>query len=126
MMLIRIFYRAQKPFWFKAMWLKDDRCEDVVHSASDRCLEGDAMGKVLTKVANFQNQLKLWDKSTFGNIRIELARKRKQLLKAKGESMGGRGHTRVKSLTNEIQKLMDKEEVTWHQRVKNDWLKFGD
>ena len=40
--------------------------------------------------------------------------------------MGGRGHTRVKFLTKEIQKLMDKEEVMWHQRAKNDWLKFGD
>ena len=29
--------------------------------------------------------------------------------------MGGRGHTRVKALTNEIKKLMDKEEVMWHQ-----------
>ena len=42
------------------------------------------------------------------------------------KSMGGRGHTRVKVLTNEIQKLMDKEEIMWHQRAKNDWLKFGD
>ena len=108
------------------MWLKDDRCEDVVHLAWDRCLEGDAMGKVLGKVANCQTQLKLWDKSTFGNIRIELPRKRKQLLKVESESMGGRGHTWVKVLTDEIQNLMDKEEVMWHQRAKNDWLKFGD
>ena len=120
------FYRAQKPFRFEAMWLKDDRCEDVVHSAWDRCLEGEAMGKVLAKVDDCQIQLKLWDKSTFGNICIELAQKRKQLLKAEGESMGGRGHTRVKALTKEIKKLMDKEEVMWHQRAKNDWLKFGD
>ena len=40
--------------------------------------------------------------------------------------MGGRGNTRVKALTKEIKKLMDKEEVMWHQRAKNDWLKFGD
>ena len=97
------------------MWLKDDRYEDVVHSAWDRSLEGDAMGKVIAKVADCQIQLKLWDKSTFGKIRIELARKRKQLLKTEGESMGGRGYTRVKALTDEIQKLMDKEEVMWHQ-----------
>ena len=84
------------------------------------------MGKVLAKVDDCQIQLKLWDKSTFGNICIELAQKRKQLLKAEGESMGGRGHTRVKALTKEIKKLMDKEEVMWHQRAKNDWLKFGD
>ena len=84
------------------------------------------MGKVLAKVAVCQTQLKLWDKATFGNIHIKLARKRKQLLQAEGESMGGRGHTQVKFLTEEIQKLMDKEEVMWHQRAKNDWLKFGD
>ena len=40
--------------------------------------------------------------------------------------MGGRGHSRVKALTVEIQDLMEKEEVMWYQRVKNDWLKFGD
>ena len=83
------------------------------------------MGKVLAKVADCQTQLKLWNKYTFGNIRIELARKRKQLLKVEGESMGGRGHTRVKVLTNEIQNLLQNEEVMWHQRAKNDWLKFG-
>ena len=32
----------------------------------------------------------------------------------------------VKALTVEIQNLMDKEEVMWHQRAKNDWLKYGD
>ena len=108
------------------MWLKDDRFEDVVLSTWDRCLEGDAMGKVLAKVADCQTQLKLWDKYTFGNIRFELAKKRKQLLKAEGVSMGGRGHSRVKALTVEIQDLMEKEEVMWHQRVKNNWPKFGD
>ena len=120
------FYRAQKPFRFEAMWLKDDRCEDVVLSTWDRCLEGDAMGKVLANVADCQTQLKLWDKYTFGNIHIELAHKRKQLLKAEGELMGGRGHTWVKVFTDEIQNLLEKEEVMWHQRAKNDWLKFGD
>ncbi|KAL0014225.1 hypothetical protein SO802_001294 [Lithocarpus litseifolius] len=54
----------------------------VVHSTWDMCLEGDAMGKVLKKAIDYQTQLKLWDKNTFGNIHIELARKRKQLLKA--------------------------------------------
>ncbi|XP_050281349.1 uncharacterized protein LOC126722235 [Quercus robur] len=35
------FYRPQKPFRFEAMWLKDDRCEEVVHSAWDMCRDGD-------------------------------------------------------------------------------------
>lgn len=120
------FYQSQKPFRFEAMWLKDDCCEDVGHLTWDICLEGDAMGKVLRKVFDCQTQLKLWDKNTFGNIRIALACKRKQLLQAKGDSMAGRGHARVNTLTNEIHKLMDKEENMWHQVSRTDWLKFGD
>ncbi|XP_030948923.1 uncharacterized protein LOC115972818 [Quercus lobata] len=27
------FYQSQKPFRSEAMWLKDDRCEDMVHLA---------------------------------------------------------------------------------------------
>ena len=108
------------------MWLKDDRCEEVFHSAQDMCLEGDAMGKVLRKVFDFQTQLKLQDKNTIGNIRIALAHKKKELLQAKSDSMARRGHTQVKTLTDEIHKLMEKEECMWHQRSRNDWLKFGD
>ena len=108
------------------MWLKDDRCEDVVHSAWDMCLKDNAVGKVLQKVFDCQTKLKLWDKNTFGNIRIALASKRKELLKAEGDFMAGRGHAQVKTLTNEIHKFMDKEECIWHQRSRIDWLKFGD
>ena len=68
----------------------------------------------------------MWDKNTFGNIRVELAKKKKLLLKAEGVSMGGRDHSWVKILTAEIHVLMEKEEVMWYQRAKNDWLKFGD
>ena len=120
------FFRAQKPFRFEAVWLKDNRFDDVVYSTWDRCVEGDAMGKVLGKVADCQVQFKMWNKYTFGNIRVELAKKKKLLLKVEGVSMGGSNHGRVKVLTDEIHGLMEKEEVLWHQRAKNDWLKFGD
>lgn len=69
--------------------------------------------------------MKLWDKNTFGNIRIALACKRNELLKVEGDFMAGRGHARVKTLT-EIHNFMDKEECMWHQRSRTNWLKFGD
>lgn len=41
--------------------------------------------------------------------------------------MAGRGgHAWIKALTNEIHKLMEKEECMWHQRSRTDGLKFGD
>ena len=48
------------------------------------------------------------------------------MIKAKGESMAGRGHARVQMLHDEIQKLMDMEERMWNQSEKLDWLKYGD
>jgi len=86
------FHRPLKPFRFEAMWLKDDRCEEVVHSAWDLCREGDAVGKVLRKCEDCQIQLKLWDKNSFGNIRRVLARKRKNSCKLRmTQWLGGVG-----------------------------------
>lgn len=73
------------------MWLKDEWFEGVVHAAWYLNLKGDPMGKVLWKVSNCQTRFQLWDKHTFGNIRIALAQKKKQLVQAKGESMAGKG-----------------------------------
>lgn len=96
------FYQPQRPFRFESMWLKDERCEEMVHSVWDLCSHGNPIDKVLRKVSDCQNQLKLWDKNIFSNVHIVLARKRKELLKAESASMVGKGHASVKVLTNEI------------------------
>lgn len=90
------------------------------------CSNGNPMDKVLGKVSDCQNQLKLCDKNIFGNIHIVLARKRKELLKAENASMAGRGHARVKVPTNEIKQLMDREECMWKQHSRIEWLQYGD
>ena len=51
------FYRPQRPFRFEAIWLKDSRCEGVVHSAWDMDSVGDQIGNVLSKVKNCQVEL---------------------------------------------------------------------
>ena len=120
------FYRPQRPFRFEAMWLKDSRCEGVVHSAWDMDSVGDQMGKVLSKVKNCQVELTSWNKNTFGNVRLSLAKKIKQLAEAESISMAGGSHERVGVLTTEINKLMDIEECMWNQRSNTEWLRYGD
>ena len=108
------------------MWLKDDHCEGVVHTTWDMGSGGSPMENVLLKVSNCQSQLSTWNEKVFGNINLLLAQKRKQLVKVEALSMVGKGHERVKSLSNEIDKLMEMEECMWNQRAKSDWLKYGD
>lgn len=66
----RHFYRPNKPFKFKSMWLKDERFKGVVHSAWDMGLIGGPMENVLLKVSNCQSLLSIWNKKVFGNVRI--------------------------------------------------------
>ena len=120
------FARAKKPFRFEAMWLNDERCEGVVHSVWDRNIGGDPVSKIMSKVEECQTQLKLWDKNVFGNVRKALARNRKLLVIAEGDSMAGKNHARVKLLSEEISRLMDCEERMWSQRSKTEWLRYGD
>lgn len=104
------FYRLQYPFRFEAMWLKDSRCEGVVHFAWDMDSMVDPMGKVLSKVSNCQVELTSWNKKTFGNVCWSLAKMRKQLAEAESISLVEGSHERVKVLIEEINKLMDMEE----------------
>lgn len=120
------FYLPQRPFRFEEMWTKDKSCEGVVHASWDLSLEGDPMMTVLQKVNNCQTQLKSWNKSVFGNIRLALARNRKLLAKAETKAISGWGIGQVKILKEEINKLMDLEECIWSQRAKTDWLRYGD
>ena len=108
------------------MWLKDERCEGVVHSAWDKPSTSDPMGKVLDKVSNCQTQLVSWNKHVFGNVRLALTRNRKLLAKAEAKALSGCGIGQVKILQDEINKLMDMERCMWNQRSKSDWLRDGD
>ena len=55
------------------MWLKDDRCEGVVHTTWDMGSGGSPMENVLLKVSNCQSQLSTWNEKVFGNIHLLLA-----------------------------------------------------
>ena len=120
------YYRPNKPFRFESMWLKDERCKGVVHSAWDIGSASGPMENVLLKVSNCQSLLSTWNKKVFGNVCLLLAQKRKQLLKVEASSMMGGDHVKVKSLSEEIENLMKLEECMWNQRAKSDWLKYGD
>ena len=85
------FYRLQRPFRFEEMWIKDERCEGVVHAAWDLCLVGDPIRQVLQKVSNCQTHLKSWNKNVFGNIKVSLTRKRKLLAKVESKAILGQG-----------------------------------
>ncbi|XP_065626539.1 uncharacterized protein LOC136066332 [Quercus suber] len=115
-----------KPFRFEAMWVTNGRCEAVVYSAWDMGSHKDPISSVLMKVGHCQEQLIMWNKKIFGNVRWNLAKVRKKLENAEACSMGGGGNERLASLNEELQNLMALEECMWSQRAKLDYLQYGD
>nr|POE46541.1 putative ribonuclease h protein [Quercus suber] len=108
------------------MWVTNGRCEAVVYSAWDMGSHKDPISSVLMKVGHCQEQLIMWNKKIFGNVRWNLAKVRKKLENAEACSMGGGGNERLASLNEELQNLMALEECMWSQRAKLDYLQYGD
>ena len=95
------------------MWLSNKGCEEVVFSA----WKGDGAfkfnGDVLARVDKCGKDLTWWDKNVFGNLRRELDRLKKLLLKAEEATMVNGNNFRVRQLKKEIDVLLDRESTMW-------------
>lgn len=82
--------------------------------------------KVICKIDKCGKELRQWERDCFGNVRVILSRKRKELKEAEKLAMRSRNNQHVCVLQKEIGELMDKENRLWFQRAKVMWSKFGD
>ena len=123
---LKRFYRKGRRFRFEAMWLKDISCEGVVKDSwGDDSVRGSAWG-FNRKIFACQDNLREWNRKSFGHVRNLLQRKLADL-KSLEESDGYRQQSIwLQALRMEIQQLKTKEEAKWKQRSKNAWLKEGD
>ena len=78
----------------------------------------DPSTKVMRKVEKGGKELKRWNRDHFGNVRKELAKKRRLLLDAEKEAMRSGLNHRVMELKREITELKDKKNRMWFQRAK--------
>ncbi|XP_075662742.1 uncharacterized protein LOC142632200 [Castanea sativa] len=115
-----------KPFRFEEMWLLNSGCSSIVEVVWCSTEEGaDVEVMVTNKIKKCGKELSRWNQTHFGNVRQELARKRKELCEAEKVAMGSGCNQRVRSLKQDILELVDKENRLWFQKSKVLWAKFG-
>ena len=68
----------------------------------------------------------MWNKKTFGHVRISLTKKLQELKVAKENGSYKTNLELIYKLRGNIQSLKNKEEAMWKQRSCNAWLKEGD
>ena len=71
-------------------------------------------------------ELKRWSRNHFGNVRKELAKKRRLLVEAKKEAMQSGQNHRVRELKKEKNEVTNKKRRMWFQRSKVLWATNGD
>ena len=120
------FYRKGRPFRFEAMWLKDNSCEEMVKNPWQEVSDPSPICMVTKQIINCQDNLRIWNRDTFGHVRLSLAKKLKELKGVEERGLYRSDPTHVHQLRVDIQALMSKEETMWKQRSHVEWLKEGD
>ena len=120
------FRQRKKLFRFEEMWLADKGCGEVVEGVWQARVEGTEDTKVLRKIATCGKELTRWSQERFGNIRNELAKKRKELARVERQALQRSCAIRLMAIQKEISSLMDKEEQMWRQKSRSLYLKEGD
>ena len=115
-----------KPFRFEEMWHFDRGCLDIVEAVWLSKENEDAHDHVIHKIDKCGKELQKWNRDCFGNVRMVLSRKRKELKEAEKAAMRSGNNQQVRVLMTEIADLVDKENRLWFQRSKIMWAKFGD
>ena len=61
------------------MWLKDNSCEEVVKNSWQEVSDPSPVCMVTKQIINCQDNLRIWNRDTFGHVRLSLAKKLKEL-----------------------------------------------
>jgi hypothetical protein len=117
------FYRS---FKFEDFWTTDGECMEIIKTTWDsEVLGGTPMRAIQSKLASCQTALSRWSMRKFGNVKKLVLAKTKEL-----EELQIRESPAVilaiKLLQAEIGDLLEKEDLKWKQRAKQNWYRNGD
>ncbi|XP_023901026.1 uncharacterized protein LOC112012883 [Quercus suber] len=108
------------------MWLSDSRCGEIVEVVWNSCATWDTVGSIISREDRCGKYLEWWNKNVFGNVKRELEKKKKALLKAEREALHNGLNFQVRELQLEINILLDREARMWNQGACILWLSNGD
>ncbi|KAL0009393.1 hypothetical protein SO802_010895 [Lithocarpus litseifolius] len=91
------------------MWLSDRGCSDIVEEVWLSRGDGEVHDRVIRKIDKCGKELRIWNRNFFGNVRMVLSRKRKELKEAEKVAMRSKNNQQVRELKKEIVELVDKE-----------------
>ena len=81
-----------KPFRFEEMWLSDCGCSNIFEAVWLSREEEEDHDHVISKIDKCGKELRKWERDCFGNVKMILSRKRKDLKEAEKLAMRTRNN----------------------------------
>ena len=117
--------KIKKPFRFESMWLRDRRCEEVVHGAWEEGMVtniGSMLGSCLEKS---RVRLENWNKTEFGHVARKVTELQKRLEWLELQPSSPDINRELLSTHVELNCWLDKEDDMWRQRSRLNWFQLG-
>ncbi|KAK9985942.1 hypothetical protein SO802_030893 [Lithocarpus litseifolius] len=118
--------RRPKLFRFESMWLRDDRCNEIVSMAWEKGVHGGTEWPFSKCLEECRTALVSWNKSTFGNVGWKISSLQRKLQILEERQGNCIDMEEIYETKMELNKMLKAEEDMWHQRSRNSWLKSGD
>lgn len=117
-------------FKFLKMWSLHEDCINVIRNSWNIHVAGSAMHILSQKLKHLKNNLKAWNKNTFGNIHIQVKEAETNVLNIQNQidSVGLADNMlqQQKMAQIHLDRVLDRQETFWKQKAKTKWHIQGD
>ncbi|XP_042944657.1 uncharacterized protein LOC122278542 [Carya illinoinensis] len=118
--------RGHRPFRFESMRLGEEGCSKPIKEAWRERSKGDGIKTLMQWTQKVGEKLKVWNKKSFGNVKVKLAEAKENLCQLQKKDPVGFNSQENMSVREEVNKWLGREEEMWHQRSKALWIQAGD
>ncbi|KAF7152387.1 hypothetical protein RHSIM_Rhsim01G0140300 [Rhododendron simsii] len=121
--------KVGKLFRFESFCTTEESCKPIIEEAWAMDYEGTKMVKVCKKQRGCKEKMKVWHRQTFGDIRLQIATLKDQLVEIQEKLELGLNSNYLateKTIKCKLEDLWQKDAMFWHQRSKIKWLQMGD
>ncbi|KAI3882044.1 hypothetical protein MKX03_006254 [Papaver bracteatum] len=115
-----------KPFKVLGVWLNEQSCLDVISSSWDNQVTGSNAYRIVQKLTYTKHNIRLWNKHTFGDIRVNISTAKINLAKAiSNPNISNRSHV-IKQYEEVLAHWFKSEEIFLKDKSGDKEVQLGD